>query len=335
MKLKMKTYDIYVGEYEINQLETYIKSFYQYKDIYIVTDETVHHIYRDLMIEKLSQFNLHFCVVKPGETSKSFKTYIETTENLIDLNMKRNHLLIALGGGVIGDLTGFIAATLYRGVNYIQIPTTLLAQVDSSIGSKVGIDLKSGKNLLGSFYDPKFVLIDPTFLKTLSDREYRQGIAEMIKAGLIANKELYNFFKSHEKVTENEILLALQVKRDVVLKDPFDLNERLILNFGHTFGHAIEKKFNYETYKHGEAISYGMLLAIKIGIAKKITPGYIYEDVKSVLKKHHLIEEPYFEEKDLVEYIKTDKKHMANTFHFICLNDIGSSVITNLKVGEF
>lgn len=330
----METYDIYVGLHEINQLQKYIKNIYTQKDIFIVTDEHVDQLYHNLMTSKLNDFKLHFVVIKPGETSKSIETYVQTIHHLIDLGIKRNHLLISLGGGVVGDLTGFIASTLYRGIDFIQIPTTLLSQVDSSIGSKVGIDLEKGKNLVGAFYQPKFVLIDPIFLETLDDREYHQGVAEMIKAGLIANEALYQFFKTHQKVTEKEILMALEVKRDVVLKDPFDHKERMTLNFGHTFGHAIEKKYQYQTYKHGEAISYGMLIAIKIGIEKGITPSYIYDDVKKVLEKHQLIKRPYFNADELIEFTKTDKKHMADVFHFICLKDIGESVITNLKVGE-
>lgn len=330
----METYDIYVGKNEINHLQTYIKDIYTHKDIYVVTDENVDQLYHDLITSKLNDFNLHFVVIKPGETSKSFETYVQTINNLIDLGIKRNHLLISLGGGVVGDLTGFIAASLYRGIGFIQIPTTLLSQVDSSIGSKVGIDLEKGKNLVGAFYDPKFVLIDPIFLETLDEREYHQGVAEMIKAGLIQDEALYEFFKTNQKVTEKEILMALRVKRNVVLKDPFDHKERMILNFGHTFGHAIEKKYQYQTYKHGEAISYGMLIAIEIGMSKGITPKYIYEDVKQVLEKHKLIKAPYIEANALLDYIKTDKKSMSDVFHFICLKDIGESVITNLKVGE-
>jgi 3-dehydroquinate synthase len=277
---------------------------------------------------------VHFVSIKPGEKSKSYEVYLNTIEKLIAKGIKRNHLLIALGGGVIGDLTGFIAATLYRGISFIQIPTTLLAQVDSSIGGKVGIDLKEGKNLIGSFYTPKFVLIDPNFLETLNPREYHQGIAEMIKAGLIKNKALFDYFKTNDRVTEKEILMALDVKKEIVLKDPFEKHERMLLNFGHTYGHAIERKFNYETYKHGEAISYGMLLAIEEGIRQDLTPTYVYDEVKEVLLNIGLVKEPFFKKETLDSYILTDKKHTSKAFHFICLKDVGQSVITKLEVGE-
>lgn len=334
MKLKMETYDIHVGQNSIHQLNVLIGEIYHHKDIFIVTDEHVDQLYHNLMHQILDAYHLHFVIIKPGETSKSFQTYLEVIDKLINLGIKRNHLIISLGGGVVGDLTGFVAATLYRGIDFIQVPTTLLSQVDSSIGSKVGIDLTQGKNLIGSFYDPKFVLIDPIFLETLDQREYLQGLAEMIKAGLIADKELFDFFKTHNKVTEKEILMALNVKRDVVLKDPYDQHERMILNFGHTFGHAIEKKFKYQTYKHGEAISYGMLIATHIGIKKGITPTYVYDEVKHVLETIGLIKKPYFDIESLKPFIHTDKKSMADVFHFICLKEIGQSVITNLKEGD-
>lgn len=334
MRISMQDYDIMIGKQSINNLENSIKAIYDATDIFIVTDDHVFDLYHEKMTSILKSYHLHFVSIKPGEKSKSYKVYLDTIEKLIEKGIKRNHLLIALGGGVVGDLTGFIAATLYRGIPFIQIPTTLLAQVDSSIGGKVGIDLKEGKNLIGSFYTPKFVIIDPDFLETLNDREYRQGIAEMIKAGLIRDKNLFDYFKENIRVSEKEILMALQVKREIVLKDPFEKNERMLLNFGHTYGHAIEKKFKYETYKHGEAISYGMLIALEEGINQKITPAYLYDEVKEVLIKQQLVQEPFFKKEDLELYILTDKKNTSKDFHFICLKDIGNSVITKLKVGE-
>lgn len=335
MKLKMPEYEIIVEKNSIRSLATFIKTFYTYEDLFIVTDENVDELYHDFIKGILNEFSLHIVVIKAGEQSKSFPTYLEVINQLMDKGIKRNHLLIALGGGVVGDLTGFVAATLYRGLPYIQIPTTLLSQVDSSIGSKVGIDLVKGKNLIGSFYPPKLVVIDPIFLETLSKREYNQGVAEMIKAGLIANKELYNFFKDVKKVTTKEILMAIEVKRNVVLKDPFDQKERMLLNFGHTFGHALEKKYKYQTYKHGEAISYGMLIALEIGIRKGLTPKHLYDSIRHTLELHGLIKKPYFKAEDLKEDIKTDKKYTAEAFHFICLSDIGQGIVTQIKVGEF
>jgi 3-dehydroquinate synthase len=330
MKISMQHYDIMIGKDSIDDLENHIKAIYHANDIFIVTDDHVFDLYHEKIESILKSYKVHFVSIKPGEKSKSYEVYLDTIKKLIAKGMKRNHLLIALGGGVVGDLAGFIAATLFRGISFIQIPTTLLAQVDSSIGGKVGIDIEEGKNLIGAFYTPRFVLIDPNFLKTLDHREYLQGVAEMIKAGLIKDKTLFEYFKTNDQVTEKEILMALDVKRDIVLKDPYEKNERMLLNFGHTYGHAIERKFNYETYKHGEAISYGMLLAIEEGIRQKITPPHVYDEVKQVLFNIGLVKEPLFKKETLDPYILTDKKNTSNKFHFVCLKDIGESVITKL-----
>jgi 3-dehydroquinate synthase len=249
--------------------------------------------------------------------------------------MKRNHLLVALGGGVVGDLTGFVASTLFRGVSYIQIPTTLLAQVDSSIGGKVGIDLPQGKNLIGSFYDPKLVMIDPLFLSTLDQREYNNGLAEMIKVGLIGDKHLYQYLLSYDKVTEKEIAQAIAVKRDLVLIDPFDKKERMYLNFGHTFGHAIEKKHQYQTYKHGEAISYGMLIALEIGIRLGETKPELYEEVKELLKRLELVKEPLLNPLHYADAILTDKKYLSDGLNYIIVPRVGVAKIIKLKESDW
>ena len=276
----MPNYDIFIEEDGLSHLAKHIKEVYQFDDLFVITDQNVFDLYNEKLIQALIGYKLSFVILPPGEKSKSLDTYHQAIQTLIEKGIKRNHLILAFGGGVIGDLAGFIASTLYRGISYIQIPTTLLAQVDSSIGGKVGIDLKEGKNLIGSFYDPKFVFIDPSFLKTLSKREYNNGLAEMIKAGLIGDKKLYSYLLEHDKVTVTEITEAIQVKRNVVLIDPYDKKERMYLNFGHTFGHAIEKKHKYETYLHGEAISYGMLIALQIGIQIGETKEELYQEVK-------------------------------------------------------
>ena len=305
------------------------------RKVVIVTNPTVSGYHLEYLKNKIKCNNLSIVTIPDGEEYKNMETIDMILNHCFENRLNRKSLLIAFGGGVIGDMTGFCAAIYQRGIDFIQVPTTLLSQVDSSIGSKVGIDLAKGKNLVGSFYPPKLVIIDPVFLDTLSKREYNQGVAEMIKAGLIANKDLYNFFKDVKKVTTKEILMAIEVKRNVVLKDPFDYNERMLLNFGHTFGHAIEKKYNYQTYKHGEAISYGMLIALEIGIRKGLTPKHLYESIRHTLALHGLIKQPYFKVEDLKEDIKTDKKYTAEAFHFICLSDIGLGIVTQIKVGEF
>ncbi|MCK9235568.1 MAG: 3-dehydroquinate synthase [Acholeplasmataceae bacterium] len=334
MRLTIQDYEVYVGDKMLNDLPKYIRFAYEDKKLFIITDTTVQSLYENLMKEILIDFELEFVAVAPGEVSKSWKTYQEVIKQLIALGMKRNHMIIALGGGVVGDLAGFVAATLYRGQPYIQIPTTLLAQVDSSIGGKVGIDLPEGKNLVGSFYNPKFVMVDPLFLETLPEREYNQGVAEMIKVGLIRSTHLFNHFKQNDKVTQKQIIQAIVAKREIVNKDPNDQNERMLLNFGHTFGHAIEKKFNYQTYLHGEAISYGMLLAIEFGIEKNATHPKLYGEVLKILLRLGLVKEPFFTRDELKPFINTDKKNTSEGFNFILVRNVGDAIILLLDSGD-
>lgn len=331
----MPEYDIIIEKNGLLNLPKYIQSVYHYKEIYIVTDQTVYDLYSQKVKDILVDFEVSFVVVEPGEKSKSLQTYHKVIEKLIEKGIKRNHLLIALGGGVIGDLAGFVASTLYRGILFIQLPTTLLAQVDSSIGGKVGIDLVEGKNLIGSFYNPAFVLIDSEFLGTLSEKEYANGLAEMIKAGLIGDKRLYHHLLNHQIVTDEEITMAIQVKRAVVLIDPYDKKERMYLNFGHTFGHAIEKKHGYETYKHGEAISYGMLMALEIGMKHGETKQELYDEVKTLLLSKGLIKEPLLKIDDYKSEIVHDKKFLDNELHFIVVHKVGDAKIIHLKESDF
>jgi 3-dehydroquinate synthase len=327
----MPNYDIFIEEDGLSHLAKHIKEVYQFDDLFVITDQNVFDLYNEKLIQALIGYKLSFVILPPGEKSKSLDTYHQAIQTLIEKGIKRNHLILAFGGGVIGDLAGFIASTLYRGISYIQIPTTLLAQVDSSIGGKVGIDLKEGKNLIGSFYDPKFVFIDPSFLKTLSKREYNNGLAEMIKAGLIGDKKLYSYLLEHDKVTVTEITEAIQVKRNVVLIDPYDKKERMYLNFGHTFGHAIEKKHHYETYLHGEAISYGMLIALQIGIQIGETKEELYQEVKKLLLDRELVKEPLLEMDEYRDEIIHDKKNLADGLHFIIVTKPGDVKTHKLK----
>ena len=332
-KISMTTYDILVGLNEMDKIESHILDFYAYRKIFIVTDNRIYLHYKAKIATWFNAFEYELVIIDEGEQSKSYEVYLKTIDTLIQKGMKRGHLLIAFGGGVVGDLTGFVASTLYRGVPFMQIPTSLLAMVDSSIGGKVGIDLDLGKNLIGSFYQPKKVVIDPNFLLTLSDEEYHNGMAEMIKAGLIGDPDLYTYFIHHDRITKAEIIQAIEVKKQVVLLDPFDLKERMFLNFGHSYGHAIEKKTGYKMYKHGQAISYGMLIALEIGIDFGVTPSYLYDEVKNILLKNKLVKEPLLRKEDFRDELKYDKKNLADGYHFVLIEDIGKPIIKKIKIG--
>ena len=239
------------------------------EDYVIITDENLFHIYGDVLK------SLNVLVIEAGEGSKSLSTYQRLLEALVAMGLTRKGDIIALGGGVVGDLAGFVAATYLRGVRFIQMPTTLLAMVDSSVGGKVAVNLPSGKNLVGAFYQPSQVYVDPTWLKTLPMREWSNGMAEVIKYGLAFDRPLYDQIcdlspdlmklGDSDRATLIQIIKrCIQIKMDIVVEDETDQNKRNLLNFGHTVGHAIEHAYAYTDYLHGEAIAIGMAVQLKL-----------------------------------------------------------------------
>ena len=328
ISLKDNSYDIYIEEGIINNASNYIKQVYNNKKVYIITDSNVEKLYLNQLIKALSNdFDVDYVVVKAGEESKCLSVYASVCEQLLEKNIRRNELLIALGGGVIGDLVGFVAATLYRGIPYVGIPTSLLSQMDSSIGGKTGIDFYNRKNIIGCFKQPSLVLIDPLTHKTLDKREFNNGMGELIKHAIIGNAEIFGKLLNKTDINEDVIYDSLSVKRRVVELDPFDQKERMLLNFGHTFGHSIELKMNL---KHGEAVSVGMLMAIKFGIDLALTDSALYDDVKKVLELYEL---PVFDVnyKDYLKETLFDKKNLAGTVNFILVDKIGNAFIHKVK----
>lgn len=319
-----KKYQIIIKDGLISNLGEEIKKVYDNKNIYIITDKRVASYYLDTVCDSLHMYNIRTIVIEGYETSKSLDCYAKVCEKLINLGATRGELLVALGGGVIGDLVGFVASTLYRGMPFVQIPTSLLAQVDSSIGGKTGIDFMGHKNILGAFNQPEVVLIDPQVLITLPVRELKNGYAEMIKHALISSKYLFDLLKETKfNITDEVIYHNLLIKRQFVLNDEFDKNERMKLNFGHTFGHIIELE---ENLLHGEAVIDGMLCAINY--ANDL--GLIKGDLKfQVLDLYQTLELDY-KERNYADYLsKTihDKKNVAKVVNFILVDEIGNSII--------
>ena len=240
--------------------------------ILIITDDGVPKKYIKELRNSIKNKNINVITLKQGENSKSFSSYQRILNKLLDLKFDRSDTLIALGGGVIGDITGFCAATYLRGIDYIQIPSTLLAQVDSSVGGNTAINVKQGKNLIGSFYNPKLVLISTNFLKTLSENEYKSGLGEILKYAFIGNKKLKKIIESNtnkinkrdDKILKIIIEESIKTKSKIVTLDEKENDIRAILNFGHTFGHAIEAHNKYKNITHGAAITLGMVIASKI-----------------------------------------------------------------------
>lgn len=324
LNLKNNGYKVYIEEGILDKALDYISTIYNNKKVYIITDDLVSTFYLEKLENILKEkYIVHSIIIKNGEASKCFDSYVDVCKKLIELDIRRNELLIALGGGVVGDLTGFVASTIYRGVPYVQIPTSLLAQMDSSIGGKCGIDFYDRKNIIGAFKQPKLVLIDPKTLDTLSDREFSNGMAELIKHSIIGNKALYEKLLTKPKIDEDIIYESLKVKAKVVMEDEFDTGNRMILNFGHTFGHIIELEYGY---KHGEAVGIGMLMALRLGIDLNITPKSLYEDTYKILSLYNLPTECYDYKKYLEKTIY-DKKNLAGVVNFILIDKLGSCII--------
>ena len=328
INLKDDSYDIFIENGLIDKASEYIKIVYKNKKVYIITDSNVEKLYLNQVMKSLEKdFIVDYVVIPAGEESKCLSVYSNVIEELIKKDIRRNELLLALGGGVIGDLVGFIASTLYRGLPYVSIPTSLLSQMDSSIGGKTGIDFYNRKNIIGCFKQPSLVLIDPLTHKTLEKREFNNGMGELIKHAVIGNNVLFNKLLNKAIIDEDIIYESLSVKKRVVEVDPFDQGMRMLLNFGHTFGHSIELKMNL---KHGEAVAVGMLMAIKFGIDLGLTDSLIYDQVKEVLDLYEL---PSYEVnyKEYLSETMFDKKNLAGTIYFVLVNKIGEAFIHKVK----
>lgn len=344
VNLKERSYDILIGKNLRNEFATYIEQVFNGDKICIITDDNLNSIYGEEVKINLEQagFQVKVVAVTPGEKSKSFSTLLPIYDELLNFKLTRSDLIIALGGGVVGDLAGFVASTFLRGVNFIQIPTSLLAQVDSSVGGKVGVDLERGKNLVGSFYHPKLVLIDTDMLKTLPEKYFNDGLGEVIKYGCIREKELYEVledFKNKDALKDNieEIIYACcDIKRQVVENDEKDTGERMILNFGHTLGHAIEKVYGFETYTHGEGVAIGMYMITSISEKLGLTQVGVAERIKIMLKKYNLpYEVDISDVQGVLDAIKLDKKNLNGGLNVILLNDIGECYIYKTDVTFF
>lgn len=278
-------------------------------------------------------------VFEAGERNKNLDTVQKLYEHLIISKFDRKDILVALGGGVTGDLTGFAAATYLRGIDFIQLPTSLLSQVDSSIGGKTGVDFNAYKNMVGAFHQPKLVYINLGTLKTLSKREYLSGMGEIIKHGLIKNKNYYTWLKANAdaildrnlEILETMVCESCQIKRIVVENDPHEMGERALLNFGHTIGHAVEKLSGFSLL-HGECVSIGACAAAYISLRRGLILESDYNDLCAVFKKFHLptslaVMNCSFNADDIVQTTKLDKKMENGHIKFILLAPAGNAVI--------
>lgn len=320
LKEKSKSYPIFISENPIETLKDSIAKFTPTDKILVVISEKVNRLYR----KKLGFSNKNKFVLKDGEVQKTMKNYEKILNKAQALNLGRSGSIIAIGGGVVGDIAGFVAATYLRGINFIQVPTTLLAAVDSSVGGKVAVDTTFGKNLVGAFYQPSAVFINLNFLKTLDKRQFKSGLGEILKYAFIekscpspCDHGFFDFLKfNFKKIIDKDFLflekiikMSLELKLSVVTKDEKEANLRKILNFGHTYGHALEKITNYKKFTHGEAVVYGMFFIINYAHKLKIIDANYKEACFELINLYGFKDKQFkYNKKKMIKLMQSDKK---------------------------
>lgn len=333
-----KGYDIFIQKGILNDCGGYIKTVSQAKKVCVVSDTNVYPIYQNSVKKSLQEngFEVVSYVFKAGEASKTIATVMEMVECMAQNDFTREDLVVALGGGVCGDMAGFAAAIYLRGIEFVQIPTSLLAQVDSSVGGKTAVDLPQGKNLCGAFHQPCLVLIDPNTLQTLTPKYFSDGMAEAIKMGCIKSKRLFEKIEQQNanEIIEEIIFECVSLKAEVVQQDEKERGERALLNFGHTAGHAIEKLHGFTTISHGEAVGIGMVLIAKAGEKNGITEKGTANRIVNVLEKYHLKTEDTHALNDIITAMNSDKKRTGDAIRFILLRSIGDSLVQPIHKEE-
>jgi len=302
--------------------------------VVVVTNPTVAGFHLDTLLKKLTAKELHVVEIPDGEKYKTLATVENILNECFEYKLDRKSLLIAFGGGVIGDMTGFTASLYQRGIDFIQIPTTLLSQVDASVGGKTGVNNAYGKNLIGAFYQPKAVYIDPEFLKTLPAREFAAGIAEIVKMAVMFDKAYFEFLQTadmqNETVVKEAIRRSVELKAWVVNQDEKEAGIRAVLNYGHTFGHVVENETNYTTYLHGEAVAIGMVMANVLAIELGFFTEAEAEAVIVLLERSSLPTDYVIQNVDeFYEHFFLDKKSANNRIKFILPNGLGGHKIVS------
>ena len=338
VKLGERSYPIYIGKSLLTDKSLLTKHI-STSQVLIVTNETIAPIYLNSLEANLKGISYETIILPDGESYKSLDSFNEVISRLMEKKYSRTCLLIALGGGVIGDLTGFVAACYQRGVKFLQIPTTLLAQVDSSVGGKTAVNHALGKNMIGAFHQPIAVIADTNTLSTLPDREFSAGLAEVIKYGIIRDYEFYQWLENNIELIMQRDNSAMEYcierscinKAEVVAEDERESGIRAILNLGHTFGHAIETALNYKEWLHGEAVGCGMLMAADLSNRLGMLEKEKVENIRSILERTNLPTKIHKDVKadQMFENMKVDKKSRDGVLYLILLNDIGEAVITS------
>ena len=344
VNLSSNSYNIYIDKGLLERIgDTLVKEKVPCKTL-LITDKNIEKVYGSIVTESLkrNKFDVRLVSLKPGEEQKTLETALTLYDACFDHKLDRNSLIVALGGGVVGDISGFVAATFMRGIPFIQMPTSLLAQVDSSIGGKVAVNHPKGKNMIGSFYQPKAVFIDTETLSTLPAPELVAGLVEVIKYGVIKDaelfeyieKSLYDILQLNHHALLKIIATSCQIKAHVVEEDEKEKHLRAILNYGHTIGHAIETVTNYKKYRHGEAVAIGMLYATRVAIDMGLTDNTVFERQFSLIKRLGLPLHTGLKPEEIVKILYADKKAIAGKLRFILPTKIGEVIISDQVTEE-
>jgi 3-dehydroquinate synthase len=333
-----RSYPIFIGE-GIYADADYYKEFITANQVMVVTNETIAPLYLEKTTQALSGFEVKTCILPDGEEFKTLEVLNQIYTALLKERFTRKATLIALGGGVIGDMTGFAAATYQRGVDFIQVPTTLLSQVDSSVGGKTGVNHLLGKNMIGAFYQPRLVLADTSTLNTLDDRQLSSGLAEVIKYGLIVDAEFFAWLEDNMEalLARDPVALAYAIQRscrckaDVVEADEREAGQRALLNLGHTFGHAIETGMGYGEWLHGEAVATGMCMAADMSRRQGWLSQQSCERIYKLMKQAKLPVDPPSEltNERFLELMAVDKKVLDGRLRLVLMKEIGSALVTD------
>ena len=333
-----KTYDILIGRGLLRESGTRIRRYTNASRAVVVSDSNVFPLYGERLLASLRQSGIKagVYIFPAGEASQQMNEILGMLDSFAEQGLSRPDIVIALGGGVTGDMAGFAASIYLRGIRFVQIPTTLLAQIDSSVGGKTGVDLPCGKNLVGSFWQPSLVLIDPDTLLTLPPEIFADGMAEGIKYGCIRDGGLFSRLLREDvhDFLEDFIFTCVDIKRRVVENDEREAGERMLLNFGHSMGHAIERYFHFTGVTHGEAVGIGMAAVTAASEAHGLTAPGTAEQIRAALQKYHLPDQLPAPLQDVVDGIGFDKKRHGTQMNLILLRRIGDSFIHPIPCGE-
>ena len=336
VNLGERSYPIYIGV-ELLQDPALIQKHIQTKAVCIVSNNTVSKLYLTQLKKSLNDYRVIEVILEDGEQFKNADSLNQIYTTLLDNKFNRDSTIIALGGGVVGDIAGYAAASFMRGIPFIQLPTTLLSQVDSSVGGKTGINHPLGKNMIGAFYQPQAVVIDMHVLQTLDKREISAGLAEVIKYGLIWDQDFFNHLENHIEDLKNLNVMQLQqaiyrsceIKAEVVSQDERESGLRAILNLGHTFGHAIENCLGYGEWLHGEAVGCGMVMAAQMSLAHGWINDTDFDRIRNLIQAADLpIEKPQISLHDFIEAMSLDKKNKNQDIYLVLQQGIGQAIVT-------